>query len=88
MTTIYKYLLQLTDYQEIEMPSGARILSVIDKNNALCLYAKVWVEATLEVRQIHIFGAGNPIPEMTKLIFIGTVQIGARVWHTFEEPRA
>lgn len=88
MRTIYKYPLELVDYQRIGMPSGAKILCVQEQDGRLCLWAKVFIHSGVEseTRLFHIFGTGNPMPEMTKLIYIGTAQSGRFVWHVFEEP--
>lgn len=87
MTTIYKYVLQAVDYQEVEMPSGARILSVQNQYDEIVIWAKVFTTAEPERRQIHIFGTGSPLPEMAKLMYIGSVHQPPFVWHVFEEPK-
>lgn len=87
MTTIHKYLLDLAEYQEVEMPSGARILTAQVQAGDIFLWAKVFTDAPDEQRQIHMYGTGQKLPEMTKLMYLGTVQMGAFVWHIFEEPK-
>ena len=85
MKTIYKYPLSITDVQTIWMPSGAKILSVQEQRDTLCLWAAVDRDNIEAPRTILIVGTGNPMP-YTCNDFIGTVQTngGALVWHVFE----
>jgi hypothetical protein len=85
MSTIYKYVLS-QPYQGVSMPNGAEILSVQLQGENVCLWAKVNPSEPMRIRNIWMFGTGHPLPEMTNLVFIGTVQVGQLVWHFFEEP--
>lgn len=93
MKTIYKYTLEITDYQIIDLPEGANILSVQtqpppygDIREQLCMWVQVDTENSLIPRRIRIFGTGNPMTYEHDLKFIGTVQMNnnALVWHIFE----
>lgn len=98
MKTIYKYPLKVTDFQEIELPEGAEILSVqtqilgsgkrlfVSDRQELCLWAMVDPDNPLVPRRIRIFGTGNPMEYEHELKFIGTCQMhnGALIWHVFE----
>jgi hypothetical protein len=44
--TIWKFELEVTDLQEVVMPSGAEILSVGNQDGKLCLWAMVSPTAT------------------------------------------
>lgn len=83
---IYEYPLDITDLQVVQMPAGAKILSVASQNGTLCLWAMVVPHARLTDRRIEIIGTGYPIPEGTGIYrnFIGTVPIIPFVWHVFE----
>lgn len=92
---IWKYVLELQDYQTIVMSEGAQILSVAvqgagrsvyDKGD-ICLWAMVDTSKASERRHIEIIGTGNPVPDDKGLDrkFIGTVQQGPFVWHIFEK---
>lgn len=85
MKTIYKYGLQITDLQELEMPKHAKLLSVQFQGDTLCLWALVDNELPSSKKVIEIFCTGNPIVD-TPREFIGTVQqmYGLLVWHVFE----
>jgi hypothetical protein len=83
---IWKYTLAITDTQDIEMPSGARILSVANQNGELCLWALVPTANATKTRCIEIIGTGNPISPNHEASrrFIGTAVINPFVWHVFE----
>jgi len=84
---IWKYPLQLTDTQTVEMPEGAQILTAQRQGQTLCLWALVDCEPELpkQNREIEIIGTGNPIIEAPRR-YIATVQMqgGSLWWHIFE----
>jgi len=88
MKTIYKYNLEITDRQSLELPKNADILSVKNQDNKLCLWA--YVDTEIEEKTIHeieVFGTGNPIFENSKTVreFLGTcVMPNGLVWHVFK----
>lgn len=88
MKTIYKYPLEITDRQEIEMPREARILAVQVQNNVPCLWAVVDTELPLKERIFDTFGTGNPVDNYINYThnYIGTYQVrgGSLVFHVFE----
>ena len=88
MKTIYKYPLEITNKQSIEIPNNSRILSVANQNENICL----WVEIDKKEEKktelaFYVFGTGHDIPDNLNLHFIGTVvTLGGRlVWHVFAE---
>jgi hypothetical protein len=85
-TRIWKYLLEVTDIQAIQIPVGSRILSADNQNGDLCLWAIVPTQNATEDRCIEIIGTGNPVLEAIGLTrrFIGTVIMRPFVWHVFE----
>lgn len=85
MRTIWKYELNITDTQTLEMPKGAKILSVSNQRGKLQLWALVDDMNDLEDRDIEILATGEPVPYAnTFREFIGTVVIDPFVWHVFE----
>lgn len=87
---IWKYPLALIDSpQLVEMPEGARILSVQEQQNRICVWALVDPEAKKVSRKFHIFGTGNQLDAsgVEWFQFLGTVvmSLGVFVWHVFEE---
>ena len=86
--SIYKYQLEVTDKQNIELPKGAEILTVQTHYGIVCIWALVDKEAEKEYRSFEIFGTGHNIPvDMgVERKYIGTFQLndGALVFHLFE----
>jgi len=85
---ILKYPLTPSDVQTIQMPYGAKILSVAPQGQTAMIWALVIIDEALTTqdRTIEIFGTGQEIdctgsPERE---FIGTFQIGSFVGHVFE----
>ena len=75
----------MADTQTVEMPEGAKILTVQMQGQTLCLWALVDVEPELpkQNREIEIIGTGNQIIEAPRR-YIATTQCGPWVWHVFE----
>lgn len=89
MRTIYKYPLEITDYQPVLMPVSATILSVQVQRGVPCLWAMVDSDSNEpELRQIFIHGTGHRINQNAAK-HIGTFQLheGALVFHVFEGAR-
>lgn len=88
--TIWKYTFEIVDDFELELPKGARVLSVQTQHSVPCLWALVDSKAALEKRRFSIFGTGNPVPDSFLAVigpmYIGTFQTdnGNGVWHLFE----
>jgi len=89
--SIYKFKLTVTDYQQILMPVGAKILSVQEQNNTPCVWAICDVKTDkTEQREFEIFGTGNPYYDNSHFgkehKFIGTFQLPnfGFVGHLFE----
>ena len=83
---IFKWTLKITDYQEIEMPKGAVMLSVQIQNENPQLWALVDEKKSTEKRLFITCGTGNPIPEDIG-DYVGTYQVenGRLVFHVFEQ---
>lgn len=90
MKRIYKYPLMVIDDQFIDLPVCAQLLSVMNQNDTIVLYAMVEdTEMNIEQIKIRIFGTGNLIIEHSehRLRFVGTVPLhdGKLVFHVFVE---
>lgn len=83
--TIWKYELEVTDKQWVNMPEGAKILTVQIQNGRPCLWAIVNPKNKPEERVIETYGTGNPFKEFERS-YIGTYQLqgGSLVFHVFE----
>ena len=85
--TIWKYVINIIDYQEIYPPSGSKILTVQVQNGKCCLW--ILVDKTITTtskRRLFIYGTGSPMPTDPGL-YLGTFQLnkGELVFHLFEE---
>ena len=85
MHTIWKFELEVTDEQEVEMPQGAQLMDVQEQGGKVCLWAAVDSEAPKEKRTIEIIGTGHPIDvENVDRVYVASTQQGPFVWHVFE----
>ena len=89
MKTIWKYSTPFNDTFKLEIPKGAKILTiqVDNKNNYPTIWALVDLESELETRHFEFFGTGIPIHDVDmgfERKYIGTYQIGEFVGHIFE----
>lgn len=85
MKTIWKYPLQVTDLQTLEIPQGAQILSAQIQSGQLTLWALVDTSNPCEKVKIEVVGTGNPIDDsFSDRKYISTVQMGPFVWHVFQ----
>lgn len=85
---IWKYPLVIASSQEITVPSGARLLSVINQGNHPTLYYLVNPHTQTKTRrQILILGTGHSLSQETaaSFNFIGTITADEFVWHIFEQ---
>lgn len=83
MKTVWKYT--LTPEATLEMPVGAKILSVQAQQDEVVMWALVDTEAKLEKRGFLVYGTGNQIP-YHNVQYLGTAQLseGSLVFHVFE----
>ncbi len=87
MNTIWKYTLEITDRQQIEMPKVRRILHVGNQNETICIWVHVDPDAAgTEMVKFEVYGTGHPIKEHEPLRrYLGTVFTEGTqlVWHVF-----
>lgn len=80
---IYKYELELTDVQTIQVPYRFQPLSVQFQGDNLCLWAMMNENSCdMVYKTITIIGTGNSIGRGPG-VFIDTVQKNGFVWHIF-----
>lgn len=84
--TIWKFELETTDIQRIEMPVGAEILCIQTQFEKPCIWALIVQKDLVQKRTFEIFGTGHPIPENAKRKYVGSYQLsgGNMVFHCFE----
>lgn len=86
---IYKYKLEMTDVQEVQLPTGYQILTVQNQSDTPCLWALVDPdELNTESVTIEMYGTGSTISYDMGITreYIATFQIydGAYVFHVFK----
>ena len=86
MKIIYKYNLEITYDQLIEIPINAEILTVQIQYGELQLWAIVESDSQKEKRHIRIHDTGQGMSNVEKLRYISTFQIlnGDFIFHVFE----
>lgn len=86
MRTVYKYNIPTSDVFELQLPRGAKPLSVEVQMERMCMWVEVSTEEPLEPRTFRICGTGHGIPAAEWHEFIGTLFLdgGALVFHVFE----
>ena len=84
MQTIWKYPIVTTDFQEVEIPQGAKVLTVQMQEGNPCLWALVDPNAEKQKRVIAVHGTGHPVPDAVGE-YLGTYRManGALVFHVF-----
>ena len=89
MRTIYKYVLKVTDIQNLTLPSGSRIISVEEQNGEIVLYAVVntsmKTNTITDKYVIFIIGTGHCADNSIGNTFLGTVKLaaGQLMFHVF-----
>jgi hypothetical protein len=85
MKTIHKFLLELTDWQEIAMPVGAEILTLQTQSEIPCIWALCDTTKPVVSRHFATRGTGHPLPDNC-IDYIGTYQLqgGRMVFHVME----
>lgn len=82
--TIWKFRLEVTDTQTVEMPIGAKILDAQMQHGELMLWALVDPAAPKEPRSIIIHGTGHPVGNIGEHIATFQMNGGSLVFHAFE----
>ena len=87
MLRVFKYLVEIGNYFEVELPRSAQILTVDLQGSEIKLWALVDPKRPMIKRRFRLSGTGHPIEEdMENLKYINTflVHEGAVVVHVFE----
>ena len=81
--TIWKFAFEINDEIVIEMPKGAKILTVQVQNGLAFIWALVDPDAEKEKRYFDLYGTGHPIDMSIDRWYVGTFQIagGDLVFH-------
>ena len=84
--TIWKFEVPQKSKFQLQMPAGAKILSLQAQGGIGQIWAMVDPDAQLETRAFHQYGTGHEIKDAEALTFLGTYQMesGNLVFHVFE----
>ena len=80
---IWKYQLEVADFQTVEIPVGFKILHVGDQGTKLCFWAEIETANKKETRTIGIVGTGHPIIDAGGKYVGSAIMSNGFVWHVF-----
>jgi hypothetical protein len=88
MFTIWKYTLKAQEYQMVEVPSEAKIISVVEQQEQIVVYALIDLNLTSTYRFVEfiVLGTGHTTShELSKYHFLSTVKTesGLLMFHVF-----
>ncbi|MBD3282443.1 MAG: hypothetical protein GF387_02430 [Candidatus Portnoybacteria bacterium] len=87
MQSVYKYTIPVEDYFSLDLPKGAKVLTVQEQHDEPQLWALVEKGVSTEKRNFRLAGTGHPIEEKPETLnYIGTFQLagGSFIGHVFE----
>ena len=91
MITIHKFNISSAGTTEVELSSAADIIHCGVQQGIICIWALVDTDFEKEKRTFKVFGTGWDIgkewDENNEPEHVGTVQIGAYIWHVYETGR-
>lgn len=84
---IYKYPIEITDYQRLQVPMRSEFLSAQFQGDIPCLWILVDTESEPVNIELLIIGTGNPVPDnIGDYSFMNTLQDPRGfVWHLFSK---
>lgn len=89
MMTIWKFPVQPSEHYVVEMPRGARLLSVQTQGGEPALWALCNPQSPRVKRSFSVFGTGHDATavELLGMKYVGTFQIGGGtlVFHLFDQ---
>jgi hypothetical protein len=85
MKRIFKYKLEITDFQQFDIPLGAVPLTVQSQEGEICLWAEVDdTEQLSNMLSVWVVGTGGRMLRMPRTAkYISTVQLDGFVWHIY-----
>lgn len=87
MKKIWKYPLEVTDKQSINVPEDAEFMCIQIQHGEPCLWVKCDPDATKNYIVLNTYGTGHTIENDERDFYIGTYQLsgGNLVFHVFGE---
>lgn len=82
---IYKYSLDITDEQVLQIPKSAKFCSLQVQNNVPCIWLMVDETEEDGLFKIITYGTGHKLGNLDNYAFLGTYQLfnGSLVYHIF-----
>lgn len=90
MKTVWKYKIDMTQLQTLQIPGEAKILSLQKQGNRseddMFLWCLVDTDKPMETRTFLLVETGDTLDEFPKAEYVATMQFirGAYVYHLFE----
>jgi hypothetical protein len=86
MKTIWKFQVPVQDEITVDMPVGAKILTVQMQAGSPCIWALVDADAPVQPRHFAWRGTGHDAGGLALLKYVGTVSIlgGGLIFHLFD----
>lgn len=87
MQNVFKYTIPVEDYFSLDLPEGAKILTVQEQHGGAQIWVLVNPNNPSEPRNFRLAGTGHSIKEsLGTLDYIGTFQLadGSFIGHLFE----
>lgn len=82
MKTIYKYPIEITDEQKIQMPLDAKVIHAgLDPNGIPCIWAMASSHLADHSHYVYVRGTGHEISDSRR--HIGSFVEGPFMWHVF-----
>lgn len=88
MKTIWKYEIPIQDRFYLQMPEGARVLSVQVQRGIPSLWATVDSSARNTIHDFELRGTGHALGEVGDYLCTFQMHDGSLVWHLFNGPSA
>ena len=87
MQTIWKFPFKIERQITIEMPRGAKVLSIQVQDGVPCMWATVDSDSGMVPQKFNLYGTGSKLPTYwgKSMRYVDTFQHGEFVWHVFEE---
>ena len=83
-TVIYKYELEVADWQDVKMPLGGEILSIQLQGAKPTIWVKLAPHQPVGERRLRIVGTGHSFVDALIGDYVGTIQSDGFVWHLFD----
>lgn len=85
MKTLKSVAISLTDYQTVNLPQGASVLSVADVDGVISLSVISEDTGSCNTRAVRAIKCGDPVDLPGQWQFVGSIVKSSFSWHIFVE---